>query len=161
MRAETSIIVVDAHGETTSEKIAIGRYLDGRVSAVLGTHTHVQTADEQIFEKGTAFICDAGMCGPVHSILGRDIETIVGRFISNLPAPFPIAQGETRLRGVLVEVDETTGRALSISGGSTNRVRQRSRLRPRFAIGSPASTCRKKLLRPKCPSVRIIRNATL
>ncbi len=114
MRAETPVIVVDAHGETTSEKVAIGRYLDGRVSAVLGTHTHVQTADEQIFEKGTAFICDAGMCGPVHSILGRDIETIVGRFVSNLPAPFPIAQGETRLRGVLVEVDETTGRALRI-----------------------------------------------
>ena len=70
MRAETPVIIVDAHGETTSEKIAIGRYLDGRVSAVLGTHTHVQTADEQIFENGTAFICDAGMCGPVHSILG-------------------------------------------------------------------------------------------
>jgi metallophosphoesterase (TIGR00282 family) len=114
MRAETPVIVIDAHGETTSEKVAIGRYLDGRVSAVLGTHTHVQTADEQIFEKGTAFICDAGMCGPVHSILGRDIETIVGRFVSNLPAPFPVAHGETRLRGVLVEVDETTGRALRI-----------------------------------------------
>src|SRR4029078_7118235 len=114
MRGETSIIVVDAHGETTSEKIAIGRYLDGRVSAVLGTHTHVQTADEQIFEQGTAFICDAGMCGPVRSILGRDIDTIVGRFISNMPAPFPMAQGETRLRGVLVEVDEATGRALRI-----------------------------------------------
>src|SRR6187397_1907710 len=114
MRAETSVIVVDAHGETTSEKIAIGRYLDGRVSAVLGTHTHLQTADEQIFENGTAFICDAGMCGPVRSILGRDIDTIVGRFISNMPAPFPIARGETRLRGVLVEVDEATGRALGI-----------------------------------------------
>ena len=96
-------------------KIAIGRYLDGRVSAVLGTHTHVQTADEQIFENGTAFICDAGMCGPVHSILGREIEPIVGRFVSNLPAPFPVAHGETRLRGVLVEVDETTGRALRIT----------------------------------------------
>ena len=115
MRVETPIIVVDAHGETTSEKIALGRFLDGRVSAVLGTHTHVQTADEQIFEKGTAFICDAGMCGPVHSILGREIEPIVGRFVSNLPAPFPVAQGETRLRGVLVEVDETNGRALRIT----------------------------------------------
>ena len=114
MRAQTSNIIVDAHGETTSEKIAIGRYLDGRVSAVLGTHTHVQTADEQIFEHGTAFICDAGMCGPVHSILGREIEPIVGRFISNLPAAFPVAHGETRLRGVLVEIDETTGRASSI-----------------------------------------------
>jgi 2',3'-cyclic-nucleotide 2'-phosphodiesterase len=115
IRTETPIIVVDAHGETTSEKIALGRYLDGRVSAVLGTHTHVQTADEQIFEHGTAFICDAGMCGPVHSILGRAIEPVLGRFISNLPASFPVAEGETRLRGVLLEIEETTGRALRIS----------------------------------------------
>ena len=114
MRAETPVIVVDVHGETTSEKIAVGRYLDGRVSAVFGTHTHVQTADEQIFPGGTAFLCDAGMCGPIHSILGRAIEPIVGRFISNLPAAFPVAQGEVRLRGALVEIDETTGRALSI-----------------------------------------------
>jgi len=115
MRAETPVMVVDAHGETTSEKIAIGRYLDGRVSAVLGTHTHVQTADEQIFENGTAFICDAGMCGPVNSILGRSIEPIVGRFISNLPVAFPIAHGPVRLRGVLLEIDEKTGRALRIT----------------------------------------------
>jgi 2',3'-cyclic-nucleotide 2'-phosphodiesterase len=115
IRSETSVIIVDAHGETTSEKIAIGRYLDGRVSAVLGTHTHVQTADEQIFEHGTAFICDAGMCGPVHSILGREIVSVIGRFISNLPAAFPVAQGKTRLRGVLVEIDETTGRASRIA----------------------------------------------
>jgi len=114
MRKETPVIVVDIHGETTSEKIAIGRYLDGRVSAVLGTHTHVQTADEQIFEKGTAFICDAGMCGPIHSILGRTIESVISRFISNLPAAFPIALGETRLHGVVVEIDETSGRALRI-----------------------------------------------
>jgi 2',3'-cyclic-nucleotide 2'-phosphodiesterase len=115
IRSETSVIIVDAHGETTSEKIAIGRYLDGRVSAVLGTHTHVQTADEQIFEHGTAFICDAGMCGPVHSILGREIASVIGRFISNLPAAFPVAHGKTRLRGVLVEIDETTGRASRIA----------------------------------------------
>jgi len=114
MRNETPIIVVDVHGETTSEKIAIGRYLDGRVSAVLGTHTHVQTADEQIFEHGTAFICDAGMCGPVQSILGRTIGSVVTRFISNLPSVFPIAGGPTRLRGVLLEIDEKNGRALSI-----------------------------------------------
>ncbi len=114
MRAETHVIVVDVHGETTSEKIAVGRYLDGRVSAVFGTHTHVQTADEQIFPGGTAFLCDAGMCGPVQSILGRAIEPIVERFISNMPAAFPVAQGEVRLRGALVEVDETTGRARSI-----------------------------------------------
>jgi metallophosphoesterase (TIGR00282 family) len=114
MRKETSIIVVDVHGETTSEKIAIGRFLDGRVSAVIGTHTHVQTADEQIFAGGTAFMCDAGMCGPVESILGRAIEPIVNRFIGNMPAPFPVAKGEVRLRGALIEADETSGRALQI-----------------------------------------------
>ena len=114
MRTETSVIVVDVHGETTSEKIALGRFLAGKVSAVLGTHTHVQTADEQIFPGGTAFLCDAGMCGPVNSIIGRAVEPIVQRFISNLPAQFPVATGEVRLRGALVEIDETTGRALRI-----------------------------------------------
>src|SRR6266699_4209941 len=115
MRKETVIIVVDVHGETTSEKIAIGRFLDGRGSAVVGTHTHVQTADEQIFSGGTAFLCDAGMCGPVNSIIGRAVEPIVQRFMSNLPAQFPVATGEVRLRGALVEIDEGTGRALRIS----------------------------------------------
>src|SRR5437016_7211094 len=115
MRGETSNIVVDAHGETTSEKIALGRFLDGKVSAVIGTHTHVQTADEQIFPGGTAFMCDAGMCGPVNSILGRAIDPILNRFISNLPASFPVAGGEVRLRGALIEIDETSGRAVRIS----------------------------------------------
>lgn len=115
MRAETTCILVDVHGETTSEKIAMGRFLDGRVSAVLGTHTHVQTADEQIFPGGTAFLCDAGMCGPTESILGRSIEPIMHRFVSNLPAPFPVAGGEVRLRGAVIEIDETTGRALRIT----------------------------------------------
>jgi len=114
IRAKTRVIIVDFHAEATSEAQMIGRYLDGRVSAVLGTHTHVQTADEQIFENGTAFICDAGMCGPVHSILGREIEPIVGRFISNLPAAFPVAHGEARLRGVLVEIEQESGRARRI-----------------------------------------------
>src|SRR6516165_2838039 len=115
MRNETPNIIVDAHAETTSEKIALGRFLDGKVSAVIGTHTHVQTADEQIFPGGTAFICDAGMCGPVNSILGRAIDPILNRFISNLPASFPVAGGEVRLRGALIEIDETTGRAVRIS----------------------------------------------
>ncbi len=115
MREETKVIFVDAHGETTSEKIAFGRFLDGRVSAVIGTHTHVQTADEQIFPGGTAFLCDAGMCGPSESILGRAIDPIVGRFISNLPAQFPVAKGAVRLCGAVVTVDETTGRAASIT----------------------------------------------
>lgn len=114
MRQETPNIIVDVHGETTSEKIAMGRFLDGKVSAVIGTHTHVQTADEQILPAGTAFMCDAGMCGPVDSILGRAIEPIMNRFISNLPASFPVAGGEVRLRGALIVIDESTGRALSI-----------------------------------------------
>ena len=115
MREETPVVFVDAHGETTSEKIAIGRFLDGKASAVIGTHTHVQTADEQIFPGGTAFLCDAGMCGPATSILGRAVEPIVNRFISNLPALFPVAKGEVRLCGVVVSIDETSGRALSIN----------------------------------------------
>lgn len=114
MRDETRVIFVDAHAETTSEKIAIGRFLDGRVSAVVGTHTHVQTADEQIFPRGTAFLCDAGMCGPSESILGRAVDPIVNRFISNLPAPFPVAKGEVRLCGAVVAIDESSGRAVSI-----------------------------------------------
>jgi len=114
MREETANILVDVHGETTSEKIAMGRFLDGKVSAVIGTHTHVQTADEQIFPGGTAFMCDAGMCGPVNSILGRSIDPIMNRFISNLPVSFPVAGGEVRLRGVLIKIDETTGRAVRI-----------------------------------------------
>lgn len=114
MRAETPVIFVDAHGETTSERIAIGRFMDGKVSAVVGTHTHVQTADEQIFPGGTAFLCDAGMCGPANSILGRSIEPIVNRFITNLPALFPVARGDVRLCGAVVSIDETTGRATNI-----------------------------------------------
>ena len=115
MRKETPVIFVDAHGETTSEKIAIGRFLDGKASAVIGTHTHVQTADEQIFPGGTAFLCDAGMCGPATSILGRAVEPIVNRFISNLPALFPVAKGEVRLGGAVVSIDQATGRAVSIN----------------------------------------------
>jgi 2',3'-cyclic-nucleotide 2'-phosphodiesterase len=115
MRTETPVILIDVHGETTSEKIALGRFLDRRVSAVMGTHTHVQTADEQIFPGGTAFMCDAGMCGPNESILGRSIDPIVNRFISNLPAPFPIAKGEVQICGAIVTVDETTGRAVAIT----------------------------------------------
>ena len=114
MRQETLNIVVDVHGETTSEKIAMGRFLDRKVSAVIGTHTHVQTADEQIFPGGTAFICDAGMCGPINSILGRAIDPIMNRFVSNLPASFPVAGGDVRLHGALIESDETTGRAMRI-----------------------------------------------
>jgi 2',3'-cyclic-nucleotide 2'-phosphodiesterase len=141
MREETKNIVVDVHGETTSEKIALGRFLDGRVSAVIGTHTHVQTADEQIFPGGTAFLCDAGMCGPVNSILGRAIEPIMNRFISNLPASFPVAAGEVRLRGALIEIDESSGRALRITrvdeAGPTQTVLSKSE--PAIDVEQPPS----------------------
>src|SRR5207244_12510227 len=101
MRNETLNIIVDAHGETTSEKIALGRFLDGKVSVVIGTHTHVQTADEQIFPGGTAFLCDAGMCGPVNSILARASDPIMNRFISNLRAWFTAPGGRLRVRVAL------------------------------------------------------------
>ena len=109
-----TVIFVDVHAETTSEKIAMGRFLDGRVSAVVGTHTHVQTADETIFPGGTAFLCDAGMCGPIESCLGRDVTSIVTRFLNNLPAPFPVARGDVKLSGAVIDIDETTGQALAI-----------------------------------------------
>lgn len=114
LRKETRVIFVDVHGETTSEKTAMGRFLDGRVSAVIGTHTHTQTADERIFPGGTAFLCDAGMCGPHDSILGRDPDVIVRRFLNCMPAMFPIARGPVLLCGAMIEIDETTGRATSI-----------------------------------------------
>jgi metallophosphoesterase (TIGR00282 family) len=114
IRAETHVIFVDVHAETTSEKIALGRFLDGKVSAVAGTHTHVQTADEQIFPGGTAFICDAGMCGPTESVLGREIQPIIQRFINCMPVNFPVAKGQVCLHGILVDIDPTTGKARAI-----------------------------------------------
>jgi 2',3'-cyclic-nucleotide 2'-phosphodiesterase len=114
LRRETPVIIVDMHAETTSEKIAMGRFLDGKVSAVLGTHTHVQTADERIFPGGTAFICDVGMCGPDDSCLGRDHQPIIKRFIDGLPGHFPVAAGPVRLCGAIVEVAEASGKALRL-----------------------------------------------
>jgi 2',3'-cyclic-nucleotide 2'-phosphodiesterase len=114
LRQETSTIIVDMHAETTSEKIAMGRFLDGKASAVIGTHTHVQTADERIFPEGTAFLCDAGMCGPDNSCLGRDHQPIIKRFMDGLPGNFPVAGGPVRVCGAMIEVDELTGRALHI-----------------------------------------------
>jgi metallophosphoesterase (TIGR00282 family) len=107
-------IVVDMHAETTSEKIAMGRMLDGKVSLVVGTHTHVQTADENIFPGGTGYLTDAGMCGPEESVLGRSIESVVWRFKSGMPTRFPIAKGPVRLCGVIVDVDPETGSCLAI-----------------------------------------------
>ena len=114
LQRQTRIIFVDIHAETTSEKIAIGRFLDGRVSAVVGTHTHVQTADEQIFPGGTAFMCDAGCTGPQESILGREIDPIIQRFLTHQPQRFAVASKRVTLNGVVVEIDESTGKALII-----------------------------------------------
>src|ERR1700741_3663074 len=114
MRAETHLIFVDVHAETTSEKIALGRFLDGKVSTVAGTHTHVQTADEQIFPGGTAFICDAGMCGPPESVLGREIQPIIQRFLTSMPVNFPVAKGDVTLHGVLVDLEAANVKAISI-----------------------------------------------
>jgi metallophosphoesterase (TIGR00282 family) len=108
------VVFVDVHGETTSEKIAMGRAFDGRVSAVVGTHTHVQTADERVFPGGTAFLCDAGMCGPLESILGRKVESILHRFWTSMPSTLPVAKGVVRLCGAVVDVEVGSGRALKI-----------------------------------------------
>ena len=107
-------IFCDFHAEATSEKIAFSRCMDGLVSAVVGTHTHVQTADERIFPGGTAHLSDAGMCGPDDSILGRDIDSVVWRFENCMPTRFPIAKGPVRLCGAFIDIDMETGRAVKI-----------------------------------------------
>ena len=115
-RAEgVQVIFVDFHAETTSEKIAMCRALDGKVSAVVGTHTHVQTADERILAGGTGALTDAGMCGPEESVLGRAPESVIWRFRTGMPTRFPIASGPVRLCGALVDVDPATGSCREIS----------------------------------------------
>lgn len=114
LRRETPVIFVDVHAETTSEKIAMGRFLDGKVSAVVGTHTHVQTADEQVFPGGTAFLCDAGFTGPQDGVLGREVEPIIRRFVTNMPQRFDVARNRVMLHGAIVEVDESSGKATRI-----------------------------------------------
>jgi len=111
----TNIIIVDFHAEATSEKIAMGWYLDGKVTLVAGTHTHVQTADEKILPNGTAYITDIGMTGPVDSVLGIDKESVINKFITQLPVRFEVAKGPAELNGILVEVNELTGKAIAIS----------------------------------------------
>lgn len=110
----SKIIFVDIHAETTSEKIAMGYFLDGKVSAIVGTHTHVQTADEVILEGGTAYLTDAGMCGPVKGVLGREVSSIVERFLTSMPRRFPVAKGPAALHGVIIDIDPETGRAVTI-----------------------------------------------
>ncbi len=114
LRAETRCILVDFHAETTSEKIAFGRHLDGRVSAVFGTHTHVPTADEQIFAGGTAYVTDVGMCGPYDSVIGREAEGVIKRYLTLTPQRWYLAKRDIRISGAFVEIDNATGRALHL-----------------------------------------------
>ena len=114
LRQITNIIVVDLHAEATSEKISLARMLDGLVSAVIGTHTHVQTADEQIFPGGTAFLCDAGFSGPHESVLGREIEPVIKRFLTSQPQRFEVAKERILMQGALIEIDEVNGKAATI-----------------------------------------------
>ncbi|MBN1526562.1 MAG: TIGR00282 family metallophosphoesterase [Candidatus Omnitrophica bacterium] len=114
VKNKARVIVIDMHAEATSEKIALGWYLDGLVSAIIGTHTHVQTADEKILPGGTAFICDAGMTGPLDSVIGRKKEQVLTRFVTQMPARFEVADNDVQLHGVIVDVDDKTGKAYSI-----------------------------------------------
>lgn len=111
---EVLVRIVDCHAEATSDKQLVGRFLDGRVSAVLGTHTHVPTADEQVFPGGTAFQCDVGMTGPYHSILGRKIERVLETTLTFRPTQFQVATQDVRLCGSIVDVDPSTGKATAI-----------------------------------------------
>ncbi len=115
MLRQTKIIVVDIHAEATSEKIALYRYLDGEASLIFGSHTHVQTADEQVSKKGTAYITDCGMTGPYDSVIGRVTGQVLQRFLTQMPGRMEVAEGDVKLCGVIAEIDKTTGRARKIS----------------------------------------------
>lgn len=120
LEPSVKVILVDVHAEATSEKMAMGRYLDGRVSAVVGTHTHVQTADEQILPEGTAYLTDLGMTGPHDGVIGTQTQIVIERFIKGLAPKFEPCEGEIKLNGLIVDVDETTGRALRVERLSLN-----------------------------------------
>lgn len=120
LQGRAAVIVVDMHAEATSEKVAMGRYLDGRTALVIGSHTHVQTADETVLPGGTAYLTDAGMCGPEDSVLGVRSDRVIERFLSQLPTRFDVAAGPVLVQGAIVEMDETNGRAIAI-----RRIRER------------------------------------
>jgi 2',3'-cyclic-nucleotide 2'-phosphodiesterase len=125
--ADVAFVLVDIHAETTSEKIALGWYLDGRVTAVVGTHTHVATADEHVLPRGTAFITDVGMSGPHGGVIGMDKDAIIKKFIDGLPARFDVASGDVQMNCVLIETDDDAAR--NASGRLTARSIERLRLR--------------------------------
>ncbi|MBI3270247.1 MAG: TIGR00282 family metallophosphoesterase [Planctomycetes bacterium] len=114
LRRDTNVILVDMHAEATSEKIAMGWYLDGRISFLFGTHTHVQTADERVLPKGTAYITDLGMCGPHDGVIGRRTDRVLQSFVTQMPCPFDVASDDVRLCGALVTIETATGNAVQI-----------------------------------------------
>ena len=114
IKEETDIILVDFHAEATSEKMAMGWYLDGKVSCVVGTHTHIQTADERILNNGTGYITDLGMVGPWNSILGVEKEIIINKFVSNLPTKFNLAKGPNVFSAIVINIDEENGKTVDI-----------------------------------------------
>ena len=111
---KTPVIIIDFHAEATSEKVALGRFLDGKVSAILGTHTHIQTADEKILERGTAYITDVGMTGPVASVIGVPEEVALERFLTQMPVKFDVATGEVELQCVVIDINPKTGKSNDI-----------------------------------------------
>ena len=113
-RIESKVIIVDFHAEATSEKVAMGRYLDGRVSAMLGTHTHVATADAYILPEGTAYVTDVGMVGPIDSVIGVDTQSAIRSFLTGMPHRFFVSEGPVTFDAIMIEVDEVTGRAVNI-----------------------------------------------
>jgi metallophosphoesterase (TIGR00282 family) len=136
LRERARVIFVDFHAEATSEKIAMGWHLDGLVTAVVGTHTHVQTADDRLLPKGTAYLTDVGMTGPHDSIIGVEIEAALSRFLTALPQKFETATGNPRLNAVIIEADEQTGRATDIERLSYSA----DELRDLSDVGSVRST---------------------
>jgi len=135
LKQRARIVFVDFHAEATSEKIAMGWHLDGKVTAVVGTHTHVQTADERVLPRGTAYITDVGMTGPHDSIIGVDIAAALGKFLTALPAKFETATANPRLNGVIVDADPQSGRAtgierLSLSADDIQHLAEQSDERP-------------------------------
>jgi hypothetical protein len=114
LRRETPIILVDMHAEATSEKVAMGWFLDGHVSGIFGTHTHIQTADEHILPLGTGYITELGMCGPYYSVIGRDIDHVMKMFLTQMPVKLEVAKDDIRLSGVIFEIDPVTGKTLSL-----------------------------------------------
>jgi calcineurin-like phosphoesterase len=114
LKGQADAILVEVHAEATSEKQALGWHLDGRVTAVLGTHTHVPTADACILPKGTAFMCDVGMSGPYASVLGREVAPVIARFMDGMPRRFEVAAGDVRMSAALVQIDPSMARAAGI-----------------------------------------------